>query len=274
MTLELVPQAVAQDAGPFTFPGLYVDGQLGIGTPTPETLLNLVAASDPTIRLFKTGETTLDIWAGSGLGAFIDSDRGLTLDYGGGGDFRIREDGTQALRVTANRGLVIGTNTASTTSNFLLENGTNMEIEFQTTASNRKVEVLWNRNADKWRLGIESGSTSFFVKDDTTKVIEFEAGGNISIGTTGPGAKLHIDQASTAGAIPVLLLDQADVDEDYFKFIGTSDTSADRALVDAADFTTPGSIAGWLKINVQDDQATNPITDGDYHIPFYSVPTA
>ena len=86
--------------------------------------------------------------------------------------------------------------------------------------------------------------------------------------------RLHVDQESTSGAKAVIALDQADVDEDYFKFIGTSDTSADRALVDAADFTTPGSIVGWLKINVQDDQATNPITDGDYFLPFYSAPTA
>ncbi len=89
-----------------------------------------------------------------------------------------------------------------------------------------------------------------------------------------PGATLHVDQDSLTGAKPVLLLDQADVDEDYIKIIGTSDTSADRALVDAANFTTPGSIVGWLKIFVQDDQATDPITDGDYYIPFYSVPTA
>ena len=48
----------------------------------------------------------------------------------------------------------------------------------------------------------------------------------------------------------------------------------DRALVDAANFTTPGAIAGWLKINIQDDQSTDPITDGDYYIPFYAAPTA
>lgn len=77
-----------------------------------------------------------------------------------------------------------------------------------------------------------------------------------------------------AGAKPVLTLTQSDVDEDYFKFIGTSDTSADRALVDAANFTTPGAIVGWLKCNVQDDQGSSPITDGDYYIPFYAVPTA
>jgi len=84
---------------------------------------------------------------------------------------------------------------------------------------------------------------------------------------------LDVDQASTSGAAPVLTLDQADVDEDFFKFIGTSDTNVDRALVDAVDFSTPGAIVGWLKINVQDDQGTNPIVDGDYYIPFYAVPT-
>ncbi|MEE9528432.1 MAG: hypothetical protein V3V88_00065, partial [Dehalococcoidia bacterium] len=97
--------------------------------------------------------------------------------------------------------------------------------------------------------------------------------GDIGIGTDAPTAKLHVDQSSTTGAKPVITLDQADVDEDFFKFIGTSDTNVDRALVDAANFTTPGTLTGWLKINIQDDQATNPITDGDYYIPFYTAPT-
>ena len=81
-------------------------------------------------------------------------------------------------------------------------------------------------------------------------------------------------QEDTAGAVPVIELEQADIDEDFFKFTGTSDTSADRALVDAANFTTPGSIVGWLKISIVDEQGTAPITDGDYYIPFYSAPTA
>ncbi len=84
---------------------------------------------------------------------------------------------------------------------------------------------------------------------------------------------LDVDQANASGAKPVITLDQADVDEDFFKFTGTSDTNVDRALVDAVDFSTPGAIKGWLKINIEDVQATNPITDGDYYIPFYAVPT-
>lgn len=89
--------------------------------------------------------------------------------------------------------------------------------------------------------------------------------------TVGP---ITVDQSSSSGAVPVIVLNQADVDEDFFKFIGISDTDVDRALVDAVNFTTPGTIQGWLKINIQDDQSTDPIADGDYYIPFYSAPSA
>lgn len=95
----------------------------------------------------------------------------------------------------------------------------------------------------------------------------------MGIGTIVPAAKLHIDQSNTTLAKPVLTLDQADVSEEFIRFIGTSTTDASQSLVDAADMEDPGTIVGWLKIYVQDDQGTNPITDGAYYIPFYSAPT-
>ena len=85
---------------------------------------------------------------------------------------------------------------------------------------------------------------------------------------------LDVDQASATGAIPVLTLRQADVDEAFLQVIGTSDTNVDRALVHADNFTTMGALAGYLKIRVQDDQATNPIPDGDYYLAFYAAPSA
>ena len=48
---------------------------------------------------------------------------------------------------------------------------------------------------------------------------------------------------------------------------------ADFTLVDAGDFTTPGAIAGWIQIEVEDTRAAG-ITDGDFYIPIYAVPTA
>lgn len=84
-----------------------------------------------------------------------------------------------------------------------------------------------------------------------------------------------VDQDSATGAKPVLYLDQADIDVVLMSVIGSSeDSTADRTLVDAADMTTPGSIVGWIQVHIQDDQSTNPITDGDYYIPFYAAPSA
>jgi len=199
---------------------------------------------------------------------------------------------------------------ANTCDNNLVENnylsGTFSTAEYNDAGTGTKFGI----EGDKWNLGEESGRTNDrYVKwDGTDFVLDTATPAAHTIAshsdTTGTGAELDtltdgsdsdslhdhatylkldgsrpmpgaldVDQASTSGAAPVITLDQADVDEDFFKFVGTSDTNVDRALVDAVDFSTPGAIVGWLKINVQDDQGTNPITDGDYYIPFYAVPT-
>ncbi len=83
-----------------------------------------------------------------------------------------------------------------------------------------------------------------------------------------------IDQSNATNATPVLKLRQADVSEEFIRFIGTSTTDNSQSLVDAANLGTPGAIVGWIKIYVQDDQGTGPITDGVYYMPFYATPTA
>lgn len=115
-------------------------------------------------------------------------------------------------------------------------------------------------------------TTGYGVRQVGSNDINFLDGAT-GIGGTSPAAQLHVDQSSSSGAKPVLTVDQADVSEEFIRFIGTSTTDASQSLVDAADMEDPGSIVGWLKIYVQDDQGTNPITDGAYYIPFYSAPT-
>lgn len=98
---------------------------------------------------------------------------------------------------------------------------------------------------------------------------------DVGIGAATPGAKLHVDQSSTSGAIPVLTLDQADIDLEFIKLIGSSqDGQADRSLCDVADLDSAGALVGWFQIYVEDIQATNPITDGVYYVPFYAAPSA
>ena len=38
-----------------------------------------------------------------------------------------------------------------------------------------------------------------------------------------------------------------------------------------SDYGTPGALAGWIQVEIQDDG--NRVADGDYYIPFYAVPT-
>ena len=94
----------------------------------------------------------------------------------------------------------------------------------------------------------------------------------VKVGFGAPAAKLHVDQFNTTAAIPVLTLDQADVDHVLIKVIATAEAAgADRTLVADSDYGTPGALTGWIQIEVTD--IGNRIADGDYYIPFYAVPT-
>jgi len=87
-------------------------------------------------------------------------------------------------------------------------------------------------------------------------------------------ATAYIHQAGTTSALPVLLVKQSDVSEEFISFVGTSTTDASQSLVDATDMTTPGAVKGWLKIHVEDLASSGAITDGFYYVPFYAAPTA
>jgi hypothetical protein len=97
--------------------------------------------------------------------------------------------------------------------------------------------------------------------------------GKLGVEVTAPAAQLHVDQAVTDAAVPVLTLDQADVSEPFVKLIGESTTDNSQSLIDAADLEDPGAVVGWFKVYVEDVQGTNPIADGAYWVPFYATPT-
>tara|TARA_Y100000310_G_C20557470_1_gene751314 strand:+ start:275 stop:676 length:402 start_codon:yes stop_codon:yes gene_type:complete len=93
--------------------------------------------------------------------------------------------------------------------------------------------------------------------DDSAKYIEDGEGtdsalslstNRVGIGTTSPTAKLHIDQASTSGAVPVLKLDQADIDDTFIDFIGTSAADSTRSI--SSSTATASSKFGAIAIEI------------------------
>lgn len=106
-------------------------------------------------------------------------------------------------------------------------------------------------------------------------IIDGASGINLKTATTTrvaiatSGDTVFYGTASTTGALPVITLDQADVDKPFIKVIGDA-ALADltRNIVDTGDVVTP-TIVGYLKIEILDDG--DQISDGDYYVPFYSL---
>ena len=85
---------------------------------------------------------------------------------------------------------------------------------------------------DELRVAQVQVSTSGAVNSGRFSIMTANAGvlservrvmpnGNVGIGTTAPACTLHIVQSSTTATIPVLILDQADLSEDFIQFTTT-----------------------------------------------------
>jgi len=117
--------------------------------------------------------------------------------------------------------------------------------------------------------GANYGWISHSGLDPTSQGMIVHNSGRFGIWTNNPGALLHIDQSSATGAIPVLTVDQADVSEEFIRYIGTSANGVlTQSLVEAADVST-ATLVGYKKIYVVDDG--DQITDGPYFVPFYTL---
>lgn len=93
--------------------------------------------------------------------------------------------------------------------------------------------------------------------------------GKASFGTTSADGQVHIDQNDPVAGIPVLVLDQADVDEAFVKVIGEAAAGdLTRSLVDEGDQASE-TLIGWEMIEVED--AGGQIANGKYHSPLYTL---
>ena len=94
------------------------------------------------------------------------------------------------------------------------------------------------------------GCTANGTADDqtSTEYMRILDSGNVGIGTNAPTAALHIDQESSSGAVPVLKLDQADIDDTFIDFIGTSAADGSRSI--SSDTTTDSAKFGAIAIEI------------------------
>lgn len=112
----------------------------------------------------------------------------------------------------------------------------NLHVTGQSASVNANSVItghnLFGGNKQLWYFGSLSGSNdaigfinrqnaSLSLSTNSATRLTIEPGGSVGIGTTAASAQLHVDQPSTTGAQPVLLLDQADISEEMIEFATT-----------------------------------------------------
>jgi len=120
--------------------------------------------------------------------------------------------------------------------------------------------VLGKYNLVGYNLISVNGSA--YVDVGSTSLTGVLLRGNVGIGIAAPLAKLHVDQASTSGAVPVLSLDQADISDGFINFIGASAASAAGPI---STWTTGNSIQGFVRVEINGAQVW---------MPYYDAPTS
>ena len=104
----------------------------------------------------------------------------------------------------------------------------------------------------------------FRIEGDGDEYLFFTDAGNDRVGIgipsgAAPNGKLEVDQSSTTGAISVLTLDQADTDQEFINFQGTSNSDQSSSI---STDTSVGSLTGHIRVAVNGT---------DYWIPFYAT---
>jgi len=82
-----------------------------------------------------------------------------------------------------------------------------------------------------------------------TERVQIDSGGLVGVGISSSLAgQIHVDQASASGAIPVLTLDQGDIDDTFINLIGTSAMDGTRSI--SSDTTEDSDKFGAIRVEI------------------------
>lgn len=118
----------------------------------------------------------------------------------------------------------------------------------------------FKNTATRGRIQIGDSDTNCFVVQDATGCgigpsltnadvnIIINSSGFVGMGTTNPLGRLHVDQNSLTAAIPVVILDQADIDDTFINFIGASAADGSRSI--SSDTTEDSAKFGAYRVEL------------------------
>ena len=263
-----VPLTANWDAGPYSITALRFISDQATGT-APFTVASTTVVAN----------LNASALGGNAASAFVKVDGSVPLTANWDvGAFDIRARNLTADALTAARVIFTGANGLLSTSANLAWNGTtfgltgnvnmtgsitvagSIEVGPQTGSDNNAIldfHAIGDTPGDfEARIIRLPGVNGLFAFYQTGTLGFFFSGGNVGIGTSAPGAKCHIDQSSTTGAIPVLTLDQADVSDGFINLVGTSAASATGPI--STWHAGGAEIEGYYRIEINGAQKWAP----------------
>ncbi len=237
--------------GPITSSGnaTSIASQTGTGTTfvvnTSPTLVTpeLGVATGTSIDLGTTA-----IYAGRSLTVGSGGVYNVALSSAAGDDFTID---TSKLVVEGDTGHIgIGTATPSYSCD-MIYNESDAVLRVSNTYTNGNSGVTLENDAQSYRMQVQGNiNDELYFWDVTNGALRMmiDTSGNVGIGTATAAATTHINQNSASGAIPVLTVEQDDIDDAFINFVGTANSDGSRTI--STDTTEDSTKAGAIRIEI------------------------
>ena len=187
----------------------------------------------------------IENWSGSAQGTRLEislTDEGATttnVPIAAEGKFVLIRDKLKFINIAATTNHVVG---AISGGNTYAQDSAIADIQFVTDDS------TWYYGKIVFRTANVDGTNPSYPPTERMRIT---AAGRVGIGASSPSAQLHVDQASSTAAIPVLTLDQADVSEEILEIISTAGTGNAVEAVGAKTLTTTEFIKITLNGNTR-----------------------